>query len=413
MPSLLAVLGLDASSFKAKLQESQKIAGQAGQRMGASLMGPLKEALGAFALGVVIRDAFTAADRMKNLSREFKVSTETVQEWDIAARRVGMTAEDMGNALNKLKKARAGAVASGDLGGFREFLIPMEALKDATISTEQVLERMIEVAGGSSITEAQDVAGMELMGKSGARILSAFTELHDLGPVTLLKDDEIDKMHEAIEGFEELKRQAGSLAGKGYIGATAAPASLWQTVKDLWNYGRGGGRGGPRFGEGQAWNEGMTVTGETGPDKLHGQVALGMTVNQVTQMKRVQLDIEEKIAQNAMKTMTAEQRRAALNADISKHLKASEKAFEDAEWLKGYEEQLKAEQLRGELLAIKDPRAANRTVNALQTIGAYAAESPHEAQMLGATVRSEGHLREIKDYLVRKDGKTTNRGVTF
>ena len=372
MPSLLATLGLDATSFQEKLKASQKMAGQVGKDMGSSLMGPIKQALGAFAAGMVVRDAFGMADRIKSLSNEFRVSAQTVQEWDIAAKRAGMSAEDMGAALNRLKKARAEAVKSGNLGGFAEFQIPMEALRDASISTEQILERMIEVAGSSDITNEQDVAGMDLMGKSGAKILSAFQQLHDLGPVSLLKDEEIERMHEAVDGFEDLKRTAASTAGKGFIAATEGPKSLWQVVKDLWNYANPrtpgpvfGGPGSDPFG-------GFTTTSTSEPDKLHGPITKGMSAQDVTEMKRTQLAIAEKAFQNELKLMTVEEKRAELKKEIAAYDKASEKAFEEGEWLTGYQERLKAEQLRSELFGLKDTNKATKPdVNSLERIGAY------------------------------------------
>lgn len=399
MPSLLAILGLDAASFQQKLSEAQKLAGTTGQSMASSLSGPIKGALGAFAAGALIKGAFETADRIKTLSNEYRQSAETIQKWDIAARRAGMSAEDMGNALNRLKKARQEAVSGGKLGGFGEFQVPMEALKDASITTEQILERMIEVAGGANITDAQDVAGMELMGKSGARLLSAFQELHDLGPVSLLKDDEVERMHEAIEGFENLKRSAASLAGKGFIGATAAPKSLWETVKDLWRYASpfGGRPHGPVFGEGQAAGEGMTVVSETGPDKLHGPVVQGMTVEQQKEWQRLQLEVSEKIFQNNLKTLTTEERRAQLNKQIAEHMKASEKAWEDADWIKAEQERLKAENLRGELLLVKDSTAGKKVhadVNALQKIGAYSSQETALEQTVKQILTHVQHIAQ-------------------
>lgn len=375
MPSLLATLGLDASSFQAKLTQSQKYASQVGKNMGASLMAPIKQALGAFAVGMVVRDAFGMADRIKDLSDQFRVSAETIQRWDIAGKRMGMTAEDMGNALNRLKKAREGAVASGNLGAFAAFQIPMEALRDASISTEDVLNRMVEVVGGGNITEEQDVAGMELMGKSGARLLGAFQELHNLGPVKLLSDEEVNKMEKAAQAFEEMKRTSASWVGKAWIAATAAPPALWQTVKDLWNYAHSGGKKAAVFGgPGSDPQGGFTVRTEGEKSKLYGPVSEGMSTAQVTEMKRVQLQIAEKIWQNSLKTMTVEEKRAELNKEIAEHERASEKAFEDAEWTKGYKEKLEAENLRGELLGLKAAaagKAGRSDVNALQRIGAY------------------------------------------
>lgn len=375
MPSLLATLGLDASSFHGKLDEAQKLAGKTGQQMGRNLMAPIKQALGAFAAGMVVKDAFGMAERIEDLSQKFRVGAETIQKWDIAAKRAGMSAEDVGNALAKLKKARAAAVESGDLGGFAKLGVPMEALRDASISTEQVLERMMEVAGGANITDEQDVAAMELMGKSGAGLLSVFQELHDLGPVTLLKDEEVEHMNKAIDAYEELKRVAASTAGKGYIAAVEAPKALWDTVKDLWRYAFGKPESGPVFGgPGSDPFGGFTVTSTTGPDKLRGPVVVGKTKKELEELARLQASLAEKVFQNTLKTMTAEEKRAELNRQITEHQLKARRAGELEDEKTALEEKLKAEELRSQLVGIKNSSGkggGSADVNALQRIGAY------------------------------------------
>ena len=326
MPSLMAVLGLDASGFQEKLAQSQRVASKAGKNMASGLTLPIKQALGAFAVGALVRDAFGMAERIQDLSRQFRVSAETIQQWDIAAKRTGLSAEDLGSALFQLEKARVQAVASGDLGGFAKFQVPMEALRDATISTQQVLERMIEVAGSGTITEEQDVAGMELMGKSGAKLLAAFQELHNLGPVTLLSEEEVQRMNEAAEGFENLKRKAAVLAGKGYgrlvapvLGGLSAAEELWRAVwpriKEAFSRSRPQG---PVFGgEGSDPFGGFTVTSTTPPDKLHGPVVIGKTKKELEELERARAALAERVFSNTLRTLSAEEKRAALNERIA------------------------------------------------------------------------------------------------
>jgi hypothetical protein len=395
MPSLLAILGLDASTFQQKLNESQKLANHAGKEIAHSLSDPIKGALGAFAAGALIEGAFEMAERVHNLSKEFRQNAETVQRWDIAAKRAGMTAEDIGNAFNKIKKAREAAVGGNKLGGFGEFEIPMEALRDASISTEQVLERMVEVAGEANLTDSQDVAAMELMGKSGAKILSAFKELHELGPVKLLSDEEVQKMSDAMHGFEALKRTAAQTAGKGYIAATAAPASVWETAKHLWNYAMGKEEGAV-FGANHDIPDNLRgSTSTTSPDKLHGAVSVGMSTEQHAEWKRLEAELAEKIFQNQLKTMTVEQKRAELQKELTKHLRAASDANADADWIKGTQETLKAEELRGELAGLKDTAHRSKShpdTNALQKIGAFSMQSSDLAQNVRQLLKHVEHI---------------------
>ena len=369
--------------------------------------GRLGSIFGGIGAGMLIEGAVRAADRIRMVSDEFRISYETMQRWDIAAKRTNQSAEDIGNAFNKLKKARDIAIGTGALGGFAAFNIPMAALKDAAITTEQILERMVSVTA-NGITDAQDVAGMELMGKSGAKILSAFRELHELGPVTLIGNEEIDKMHQLQEGFEDLKRTSSSFVGKLFIGATKGAPAIVQTAKNLWNYAFGHGN----QGDGMAFDIGSGAgTGglkaDGTPAKLLGPVTEGMSNAQIKEMKQVQLELAEKILQNSLKTMTAEEKRAVLNKQIADHKKAASAAFEDANWLAGERELLEAERVKGELLAVKDDPIASQhartlrgSLTANQQHGAYVGDV--QVSMIDVAKKSERHLAEIKAELKNK-----------
>ena len=102
----------------------------------------------------------------------------------------------VGTALNKLKKAREGALASGNLGAFGAFGVGMGQLRDLALSTQQILEKIQESAASHQITDEQDVAGLELMEKSGAALLSAMREIKNLGPIDVIAEDDIRKMAE-------------------------------------------------------------------------------------------------------------------------------------------------------------------------------------------------------------------------
>jgi len=374
----MATLGLDRSSFQANLLKSQNYARQAGQGMASALTRPLQNAMAAFGAGILLRGAFEMAGRIKDVAEQFRISTDTMQRWDIAAKEVGMTAEDIGNALNRVKKARSEAVEKGVLGGFAEFGISMEALRNSTLTTEQVLERMVEVAGGGRIKDAQDVAGMELMGKSGARILSAFEQLHKLGPVSLMKPNQVEEMDQALKGYEKLLRLSKTFVGGSFTGWSLLFNHLKDEVVTSWREKVLSGAPGRNAPRGSGPRPGGATT-----DTPWSPVVEVMSEQSKTEMRRVQLQIAEKIFQNSLKTMSAEEKRAQLNAEIAKHLKASETAFENADWLKGYEEKLKAEELRSGLLGGKgDPmKQMHADRNALQRIGAYAPGEDHAVEV--------------------------------
>jgi hypothetical protein len=235
MPSLLATLGLNTTPFKRNLAEAQQTARHAGNEFAGAFkefsLSKLGLAGGAagLATGVIVglesmrEHVIETVEHIHELSKEFRVSTDTIQIWEKGARRVGMTADDIGNAFNRLKKARAAAASSGDIGGFAEFGIGMKDLRDASITTEQIMDRMRAAVGTEPITDAEDVAGMELMGKSGAKVLSAMNEIAQLGPVNLISEEQIDELAEAQRQLKEISAQMTIMEASG-LSAIAAPS---------------------------------------------------------------------------------------------------------------------------------------------------------------------------------------------
>ena len=47
-----------------------------------------------FGVSSVIHGVIEATHRIHELSKEFRVSTDTIQQWDAGAKRVGLAAED-------------------------------------------------------------------------------------------------------------------------------------------------------------------------------------------------------------------------------------------------------------------------------------------------------------------------------
>lgn len=83
-----------------------------------------------------------------------------------------------------------------------------------------------------------------------------------------------------------------------------------------------------------------------------------------------------------------------------------------------YKSEKEAQALKEQAAALEEPKKGEGSKallsrNSLQQIGAYGAANPHEQQLLDHTKRSEGHLREIKEHLVKNQHTPKNRGVEF
>jgi hypothetical protein len=201
----MAVLGLNAAPFKSGLHDSALAAKNFGRHVTESLTEVAAGAFAGFGAASLIEGLIETTERVHQLSREFRVSTDTIQIWEKAAHRVGLSAEDIGNALNKLKKAREAAIAKGEVGGFGAFGIGMAELKDGAIETEGIMDRMRANASAHPITDQEDVAGMELMGRSGAKVLSAMQEIHEMGPIKVISKEQVEQLHEATEQLADTR----------------------------------------------------------------------------------------------------------------------------------------------------------------------------------------------------------------
>ena len=252
-------------------------------------------------------------------------------------------------------------------------------------------------------------------------------------------------MHELQEGFEDFKRQSSSWIGKLFLGGTKGAPAFAKMGRDL-IFGAGDSSYKPPM-DSPGWNftqwpsyikdliksrsfkNDMTfdigsaegsggVKADGTPAKLRGPVVEGMSKSQVVEMKRMQLEIAEKIFQNTLKTMTVEEKRAALNKQIKDHMAASDKAFEDANWNEGYKEKLEAEKIKGELLSVKDDAVAlsrgrmmHGSLTSLQQQGAYASPASHV--MIDTTKKMERHLASIDSKIGRGSSAATLSGVKY
>jgi hypothetical protein len=402
MPSLMAILGLDASGFERGLDRAKKTASSAGQKIGLSFRDMVASKVGVlaagFTAGALLDSVLETTRRIHELSKEFRVSTDEVQRWDKASKRVNMTAEDMGSAFDRLKKAREEAIASGNVGAFGIFGLGMEELKNTAITTEQVMEKMSGVLVAHPITDREDVAGMELMGKSGARILSAMQELKNLGPVHLIQHEDIERIQEydrAIHRYmSDVKQAAVPLVARVLEGQSYIQLLLSNMFKS-----------GPIKGFNKALEEiaaradeikgkASNVTDGANTYRFTKTVDLNKDAAQIDKLRS---ELAERIFQNNLASMGVEERRLALKKQISEHeRKAQEFEFGEGDDVKALEERLKAEQIRGELGKSKaDFGHPQMDVNNLQRIGAFASLPGGDTALRDASTRSEKHLQRI------------------
>lgn len=419
MPSLLATLGLNVKPFERGLHDAQHAAKEAGGNIGESLSEFGTKALAGFSLVSLVESAVEAAERIKTLSNEFRVSTDTIQVWDKGAKKAGMTAEDVGNAFNRLKKAREQAIGDGATAGkfleaFGSFGIGLGDLKNSATSTEEIMDRIRGASAAHPITAEEDVAGMELMGKSGARMLSALEQIHNLGPIKVISKEDIEQLHEASERLEEIKRQAtiGVAKGAGLIADISARAGA--TFEGL-----------KQFMSGRAsFNEARKIAREAihGPDEAppgeksaegesgrkgplsYSNVRVVDLENKKEQaeLERLREEIAQRILQNNLKSMTVEERREELKRLMAEHEKAAISAeFGEGDEKKALQEKLEAQKLKGELLGLEKKHGGySVSVTDRERIGAQAnapvsLSTSTPERHLSVSMQMEKHLSNL------------------
>src|SRR4051812_2007348 len=108
--SLIAELGLNWSPFKREFAAAQQYANTTAKGIGAELVGALKGPLAATALIAGTKKAFgdviERAVELKQQSKLFGVGTDEIQLLDKAAKKVGLSFEDLGMSFGKFSNAR-------------------------------------------------------------------------------------------------------------------------------------------------------------------------------------------------------------------------------------------------------------------------------------------------------------------
>lgn len=414
MASLLTILGLDGAQYYAGLNKAVSKAAQAGKEIKTALGGQIATALsgitGAFAAGELIRSAVEMVGHIKDLSEEFRVDTDTIQRWDVAARRIGLTAEDVGNALNKIKKSRDAALGTGPeaakmIEAFGSLGISAEMLRNASLETDQIMEIMADHVKDRAITNSEDAASMEVIGRSGAKILSTFQQLKDLGPITLIDKQQIEEFHKTELAFQKTKRdvQIGIVSMLQWFAGSAAFVGRQAGAIYERMFNRNVDAESARY---AAWD--MTMPGAKGTRTERKEnvytatkvVDLNKDAKEIDAMRE---QLAEKILQTKLKTLTAEERRAEISRQIAEHeKKAIEYEFGEGDDKLALKEKLKAEELRGELAqSSKEARQSlsPRHINSLQQIGAFAGAPKIEELSISIAKDSNEKLGKIEQHV--------------
>jgi len=423
MASLMAVLGLNNSSFLHKLDDSKKQAASAGQEIASSLGGAVTEKLTEFAsiafIEETIRGTVEWGEQVSILSERLGISTEAVQQWDYALKLNGSNIQAATGFFEKLATARQKALRGKDeqIQAFKDLGVSIEDLKGKRL--EDVARQIAEVFESGDPQKL--IASLkEVGGKGAGEMVAAFRD----GLAGLLQeapkvgDATIDSLREAAERSKAvwLEFQAGIAPLIAWL--SNALTLVWRdsnrNVRALVGFLSGGIQGAKDLvKEYEDSLKEADAKAEERNKKRHTPLAAGgldetETKEAAREEKRLaeeKLRLEEKLfslgLKNALEALPKEEqinelhrRRVELANYVAKNWgrmteQGRLKAQIDLEELTGEEDRAQ----RG-LKPDKEKKEHFRTrdVNALQRIGAFSAGVPPGLEVQR---RSERHLQNI------------------
>jgi phage-related protein len=213
--SLVAKLGLDKTGFEQGLSKAGKQASQ----FGSSLKTTLAGAFGATAMIAFAKGIADTTGRIKDLSEQFGVTTDDVQNIDYAMKQSGMSFEDFGAAMNKLGPARREAALGNEelAATFAKFGVSAEDLQNPLLSNKDILMKVAEAMRGTNVTAADQAAIMDLLGPKAAKLANVLAGLDGFQAPSLFSEDDIamiDQMSKEFELFYRDLQISGVETGK-------------------------------------------------------------------------------------------------------------------------------------------------------------------------------------------------------
>lgn len=199
--SLIVRIGADGRQFSAGLKQAEVQSAKFAENIKHHIAG-------AFTAGAVIsfgHALIETAKRVKQLSEQYEIGTDKIQEYDIAGLHSGQTADEVLKKLDKLEAFRADA-SKGDLK-------KIDTLKRLGISYEEIIDPVLKV---TDLFEKMDATAarsdfLEVFGtKAGGKMLAVLKEMQAIaehGHQPIISEEDIKNIFEAEHALAMLKKQ--------------------------------------------------------------------------------------------------------------------------------------------------------------------------------------------------------------
>jgi hypothetical protein len=467
MPSLIASIGANIAPFVSGLAEAKSKAKSEGggisSALGNELSGKLK-GLVAFGAGEeAIRQTVEYGSKVQDLANRLGISTTAVQQWDYALKQNGSSIDAAAGFFEQLAVARENVMKGGEKGqaladNFTKLGISIERLKSSRIEDiaaviaktfeqgdPQQLIGSLKAVGGKSAGELaaafreglagaldeaplispEDIASLDKAADAVGRLKAEFTS--GLAPAVAAVAEGIEKFYQGLKaaagvpiGFavgvvQHIKENpfASGLdalrAGKknatdmywGSVMDAAAREDEANAKEERLKKGRMHGTGATEDdSKEKAAREKAVHKAETAERALDEQRAKA-----ADRVQKIHEQIAETQRKTAMEGMSADQKRAALAAQIAK-LKSERDPYGEATDEEIATRDLEISKRESDLANVKDDKhpAAKYEVNSLQKVGGFLGAPATDIPLLDTTKRSEQHLARIRTLLEAQSG---------
>lgn len=221
--SLVAQLGLDATGFQLGLKKSEGSVKAFSKSVNAEIKGGLAAAFGAAAIGAASKSVIDYAGQVNDLAARLGVSAEMAQAMSYAIKQSGGSMEDLEKSLLKVAVNQQAALNGNPalLDAFQRLGVSAEDLKSKRF--DQVFLTLSKAQEGASESGRQIADVLEVMGKTGVKLLpamreglaSATDEAKQLGVV--MSNDIISALDDMGDRMETAKAQFVSGFGPALV----------------------------------------------------------------------------------------------------------------------------------------------------------------------------------------------------
>lgn len=219
LEQLKIILGIEAKGFAAV---SGIIKGftEGANRQFAALKNQVAGFFTVAAGTALVRSVSQMAERWKDLSEQTGLSTDAVQKYDFAFKKVGLTAEAAAQAFDVLTDKRREALESGGTAEmmFRKFGISEDELRSLNTGAA-LFERMAKGRRASNQGDRELFA--EAFGaKRGGKLLASAAALEEGGPPSLMSEGDLKALDQAAKDFANAALQFKIAAGPLVVALT-------------------------------------------------------------------------------------------------------------------------------------------------------------------------------------------------